>query len=223
MNIAVLISGQGTNLQALIDYLPDAKYQIAVVISNRTDAKGLDKAQDADIATEVVDDQAFDDRQAFDQALLDTLTSHEVEAVVMAGFMRIVSEVLVHAYSGKMLNIHPSLLPKYPGLNTHERALEAGDSEHGLSVHFVTEQLDGGPVILQATTPINDDDTPQALKQRVQSLEHEAYPLVVNLMARGDVHFKNDQAWFRDNPLETPIMLNKLQTLLAEHKHTEHS
>ena len=213
--IAVLISGRGTNLKALIDYQDDALYQIAVVVSNNPDAEGLEVAQFAGIATEVVDNQDFDQREAYDQALVETLAPYAVKAVIMAGFMRILTPTFIQAYEGRMLNIHPSLLPKYPGLHTHERALEAGDAEHGLSIHFVTEELDAGPLLLQATLDIQDDDTAETLKSRVQKMEHDAYPLAVNLLARGDFTYENHQACFRDQPLKAPIMLNKLQALMS--------
>ncbi|MDR9499536.1 MAG: phosphoribosylglycinamide formyltransferase [Hydrogenovibrio sp.] len=215
--IAVLISGRGTNLKALIDYQDHSLYQIAVVVSNNPDAEGLEVAQFAGIATEVLDSKGFDDREAYDQALVKTLAPYSVKAVIMAGFMRILTKAFIAEFEGRMLNIHPSLLPKYPGLHTHERALEAGDAEHGLSIHFVTEELDAGPLLLQATLDIEDDDTADTLKSRVQKMEHEAYPLAVNLLARGDFAYQNHQACFRGQPLKGPIMLNKLQALMQQH------
>ncbi|KUJ72171.1 phosphoribosylglycinamide formyltransferase [Thiomicrospira sp. WB1] len=216
--IAVLISGRGTNLKALMDYQDNALYEIAVVVSNNPNAEGLEIAQYEGISTEVVDNKDYDEREQYDQALIDTLAPYSVSAVIMAGFMRILTKSFIDAYEGRMLNIHPSLLPKYPGLHTHERALEAGDSEHGLSIHFVTEELDGGPLVLQASLPVTDEDTADTLKERVQKMEHEAYPLAVNLLARGDFSYQNHQACFRDQPLKGPIMLNKLQSLMQQHQ-----
>ncbi|HAT2909110.1 TPA: phosphoribosylglycinamide formyltransferase, partial [Serratia marcescens] len=150
--IVVLVSGQGSNLQALIDACQQDRIaaEIVAVFSNKAQAYGLQRAEAADIATQALDAKAYADRTAFDAALADAIDQYQPDLVVLAGYMRILSPQFVQRYAGRMLNIHPSLLPKYPGLHTHRQAIDNGDSEHGTSVHFVTEQLDGGPVILQA-------------------------------------------------------------------------
>lgn len=176
--VVVLISGSGSNLQALIDNIAsgDNPAQISAVISNRADAYGLQRAQSAGIATQVLDHKQFDGREAFDAALAAAIDAHQPQLVVLAGFMRILSAGFVRHYQGRLLNIHPSLLPKYKGLHTHQRALDAGDREHGCSVHFVTEELDGGPLVVQAVVPIAADDTADTLAQRVHGAEHQIYP-----------------------------------------------
>jgi phosphoribosylglycinamide formyltransferase-1 len=179
--ICVLISGSGSNLQALIDAIAEGKLdaRIGLVISNNADAYGLTRARDAGIDTKVIDHRDYADRESFDNALQREIDASHCDLVVLAGFMRILSSFFVQHYLGRMLNIHPSLLPKYKGLNTHQRALEAGDTEHGVSVHFVTPDLDGGPVIIQSRVPIFKGDTADVLAQRVQYQEHQIYPLVV--------------------------------------------
>jgi phosphoribosylglycinamide formyltransferase-1 len=177
----VLISGGGTNLQAIIDACKLADYPGSVVgvISNKTDAYGLTRAKDANIETVALSHKDFEDRESYDQALISKIDLFTPDIIVLAGFMRILTPAFVQHYQGKLINIHPSLLPKYQGLNTHQRAIDAGDAEHGVSVHFVTEELDGGPVILQAKVPIFDGDTSDDLAERVHEQEHRIYPLVV--------------------------------------------
>jgi phosphoribosylglycinamide formyltransferase-1 len=191
-NVVVLLSGTGSNLQALIDSIgavaPDAEAhpaRIGAVISNRADALGLQRAREAGIATQVLEHTGFEGREAFDNALMALIDSFEADLVVLAGFMRILSPAFVRHYQGRLLNIHPSLLPKHKGLHTHQRALDAGDAEHGCSVHFVTEELDGGPLVVQAIVPVAADDTPQTLAQRVHAQEHQIYPLAVRWFAEG--------------------------------------
>jgi phosphoribosylglycinamide formyltransferase-1 len=186
-NVVVLISGSGSNLQALIDSTSVSEHpaRIAAVIANRADAYGLQRAQAAGIATQVLDHKQFDGREAFDVALAEAIDTYNAQLVVLAGFMRILTPGLVHHYAGRLLNIHPSLLPKYKGLHTHQRALEAGDSEHGCSVHFVSEELDGGPLVVQAVVPVQPDDSPTSLAQRVHEQEHVIYPLAVRWFAEG--------------------------------------
>ncbi|MBD3611951.1 MAG: phosphoribosylglycinamide formyltransferase [Hydrogenovibrio crunogenus] len=210
MRIAVLISGKGSNLQALIDQASQSRYEIGLVLSNRPHAKGLQKAEKAGIPTAILDHSQFDSREAFDTAMIQIIDSHKIEAVILAGFMRILTPIFTDHFLGRMLNIHPSLLPKYPGLNTHQRALEAHDKEHGLSIHFVTSELDGGPVILQAKVPVTQGDTVDSLQKKVQVQEHIAYPLVTNWLASGDLIFKNNQAWYKNTHLTTPIQLTEL-------------
>ncbi|WNF48404.1 phosphoribosylglycinamide formyltransferase [Pseudomonas sp. SG20056] len=186
-NVVVLISGSGSNLQALIDSIAHDgnPARIAAVISNRADAYGLERAKQAGIATAVLDHKQFDGREAFDAALVGAIDAFNPQLVVLAGFMRILTPGFVRHYAGRLLNIHPSLLPKYKGLHTHQRALDAGDSEHGCSVHFVSEELDGGPLVVQAVVPVQSDDSPTSLAQRVHEQEHVIYPLAVRWFAEG--------------------------------------
>ena len=186
-DVVVLLSGTGSNLQALIDScaVKDSPARIRAVISNRADAYGLQRAKDAGIDTRVLDHTAFEGREAFDAALIDVIDTFNPQLVVLAGFMRILSAGFVRHYQGRLLNIHPSLLPKYKGLHTHQRALQAGDSEHGCSVHFVTEELDGGPLVVQAIIAVESDDSPHSLAQRVHAQEHRIYPLAVRWFAEG--------------------------------------
>ncbi|BAN50185.1 phosphoribosylglycinamide formyltransferase [Metapseudomonas resinovorans] len=186
-DVVVLISGSGSNLQALIDSTTggDHPARIRAVISNRADAYGLERAKIAGIETRVLDHKAFADREAFDAALVQAIDAYAPQLVVLAGFMRILTPGFVRHYQGRLLNIHPSLLPKYKGLHTHQRALEAGDAEHGCSVHFVTEELDGGPLVVQALIPVESNDTPESLAQRVHVQEHRIYPLAMRWFAEG--------------------------------------
>lgn len=201
--IVVLISGSGSNLQAIIDacQLGRLKAEIVAVLSNKAEAYGLQRAQQAGIATASLTNADYADRDAFDQALLQQIDSYQPDLVVLAGYMRILSAPFVTHYRGRLLNIHPSLLPKYPGLHTHRRAIENGDSHHGASVHFVTEQLDGGPVILQASIPVLPNDTEQDLATRLLSQEHLIYPQVIQWWVEGRLALKDDQAWFDGKPL----------------------
>ncbi|RLQ21683.1 phosphoribosylglycinamide formyltransferase [Seongchinamella sediminis] len=177
--IAILISGRGSNLQAFIDACEsgDLDASIALVLSNNPDAAGLARAAAAGIPTACVNHREFPSREAFDAALVAKLQPVEPDLVILAGFMRILTPVFITPFTGKLLNIHPSLLPKYPGLDTHRRALAAGDSEAGVTVHFVTPELDGGPPVIQARVPINPGDTPEALAARVIVQEHVIYPI----------------------------------------------
>ncbi len=187
-NVVVLISGSGSNLQALIDSLAgaDTPAVIRAVISNRADAYGLERARKAHIETRFLDHKAYADRESFDAALIQAIDGFDADLVLLAGFMRILSADFVRHYQGRLLNIHPSLLPKYKGLHTHQRALEAGDAEHGCSVHFVTEELDGGPLVVQAAIPVESDDTPETLAQRVHVQEHVIYPLAMRWFAEAE-------------------------------------
>ena len=202
-DVVVLLSGTGSNLQALIDSTRtgDSPVRIRAVISNRADAYGLQRARDAGIDTAVLDHKAFDGREAFDTALVELIDGYQPQLVVLAGFMRILSAGFVRHYQGRLLNIHPSLLPKYKGLHTHQRALEAGDAEHGCSVHFVTEELDGGPLVVQAVIPVELDDTPERLAQRVHSQEHLIYPLAVRWFAEGRLRLGEHGALLDGQPL----------------------
>ncbi|KGA24790.1 phosphoribosylglycinamide formyltransferase [Pectobacterium brasiliense] len=196
-NIVVLISGHGSNLQALIDACKNGrlKGKIVAVFSNNAEAYGLERAQDADIPTCVLNPEDFADRAAFDAALANEIEQYEPALVVLAGYMRILSPEFVAQFASKMLNIHPSLLPKYPGLHTHRKALENGDREHGTSVHFVTDELDGGPLILQAKVPVFSDDTEESLSERVKTHEHTIYPMVINWFLNGRLVMRDNEAW----------------------------
>ncbi|MDU9409940.1 phosphoribosylglycinamide formyltransferase [Pseudomonas sp. NY15364] len=202
-NVVVLISGSGSNLQALIDSVghDGNPARIAAVICNRADAYGLERAKQAGIATGLLDHKQFDGRDAFDAALIQTIDAHQPDLVVLAGFMRILTPGFVQHYAGRLLNIHPSLLPKHKGLHTHQRALEAGDSEHGCSVHFVTEELDGGPLVVQAVLPIKADDTAESLARRVHQQEHQIYPLAVRWFAEGRLRLGAQGAMLDGQPL----------------------
>lgn len=193
--LLVLISGNGSNLQAIIDAIATRQLDatITAVISNKADAYGLQRAQAAGIDTVVVEHKAYANRTEFDTALLKTMQSFAADYVVLAGFMRILGTELVAAYNGRMLNIHPSLLPKYPGLNTHQRALDAGDAEHGCSIHFVSADLDGGPVIAQARVPIAAGDTAESLAAKVHTEEHRLYPAVLQQLAQGRLRYHDGQ------------------------------
>jgi phosphoribosylglycinamide formyltransferase-1 len=184
-HIVILISGRGSNMQALLETkLP---CQIAAVISNRADAQGLDIAKAHGIATAVVSHKDYADRAAFDAALAKTIDSYAADIVVLAGFMRILTDGFVERYRGKLINIHPSLLPAYPGIDTHERALQDGIKIHGCTVHFVTPTLDHGPIIIQAAVPVLRDDTPQSLSARVLCEEHRIYPQAVRWLCLNQV------------------------------------
>lgn len=214
IRIAVLISGSGSNLQAIIDHqlLHPNLYEIVTVISNRPNVLGLERAEHAGIQNQVVDHKAFPDREAFDTHLQTIIDSANVDLVVLAGFMRILTEGFTHHFLGKMLNIHPSLLPKYTGLNTHQRAMDAGDTEHGLSIHFVTPELDAGPAVLQAKVCIEPDDTVENLQNKVHQQEHLAYPLAVQWFAEKRLTFKEGQAYFDQQSLHTPLQLTDFLT-----------
>jgi phosphoribosylglycinamide formyltransferase-1 len=193
LKVGVLISGRGSNLQALIDAckLPGFPAAIALVISNMADAAGLARAEKAGIPSEVIEHGRFATREAFDAALDAALRAKGVELVCLAGFMRVLSEGFIAAWADKIVNIHPSLLPSLRGLRTHERAIEAGERVHGCTVHFVTPELDAGPVILQAKVPVLPNDDAATLAARVLEAEHRCYPLALRLIAEGRVHVEN--------------------------------
>lgn len=201
-NVVVLISGSGSNLQALLDSQDEKNAaRIRAVVSNREEAFGLQRAQAAGIATHLVRHKDFADREAFDAALMAIIDQHQPDLVVLAGFMRILTPGFVRHYQGRLLNIHPSLLPKYKGLDTHRRALEAGDTEHGCSVHFVTEELDGGPVAIQAHLSVQPGETLESLTSRVHAAEHIIYPLAVRWFAEGRLRLAEQGAMLDGNPL----------------------
>ena len=195
--LVVLISGSGTNLQAIIDKVNAGAVnaEISAVISNEESAKGLQRAAQSKIATAVVDHKQFDSKEAFDRALIELIDRYQPDTVLLAGFMRILTPIFVAHYAGNVLNIHPSLLPKFQGLHTHQRALDAGETHHGCSIHFVTEAVDGGPVIAQAAVKVDKTDTAESLAQKVLQKEHILYPLVVSWRADHRVKLSNDGVW----------------------------
>lgn len=182
--LVILISGRGSNMQSIIRAIEAGELQadIAAVISNRSDAAGLQTANAAGIATQVIDHRDFDSREAFDKQLAGEIDGYQPDYVILAGFMRILTVAFVEHFAGRLINIHPSLLPKFKGLHTHQRAIEAGEREHGASVHFVTAELDDGPVILQAKVPVLKGDTSETLAARVLIEEHKLYPDALKLL-----------------------------------------
>ncbi|AJA44325.1 phosphoribosylglycinamide formyltransferase [Frischella perrara] len=195
--IIVLVSGNGSNLQAIINACQNnlINGKIVAVISNKPDVYSLMRAKQANIPSHVINHKEFATREAFDHQLQLQIEQYQPDLIVLAGYMRILTPHFVQHYSGKMLNIHPSLLPKYPGLNTHRRAMEAGDKEHGTTVHFVTDELDGGPIILQAKVPIFDNDEEQDIVERVLAQEHQIYPLVIKWFCDDRLTMINGRAY----------------------------
>lgn len=210
--IVVLISGSGTNLQALIEAIDRDKIRgkIVAVISNRPDAAGLKRADKAKIPTITLDHRQFSSRALFDHQLLEQIQNCQPDLVVLAGFMRILSPDLVEQFLGRMLNIHPSLLPKYRGLQTHKRVLESGDAIHGASVHFVTPDLDGGPIVLQATLTLHADHTAGKLAQEILPLEHIIYPQAVSWFCDGRLQCFGHQIVFDKEKLLQPLQLENI-------------
>jgi phosphoribosylglycinamide formyltransferase-1 len=197
LRVAVLISGRGSNLQALLDRFAgkaDSPVEIVRVISNRADAQGLERAKAAGIATKVIEHKSFPDRAAFDAALDDELRSVGAQLVALAGFMRLLTEKFIDDWRDRLVNIHPALLPSFRGLDTHRRVLKRGVKLHGCTVHFVRHEMDTGPIIAQAALPVLADDTPETLAARVLELEHRLYPLALSLIAEGKVAVDGDRA-----------------------------
>ena len=202
-SFAVLISGNGSNLQAMIDAIEGNQIygKICCVLSNKEDANGLQRAQEVKIPTEVVSNKDFETREDFDTEMVRVLSIYNPDLVVLAGFMRILSPVFINAFPGKILNIHPSLLPKYPGLNTHERVLESSDNIHGITVHFVDESLDGGPICAQSSLEITTRSVKQ-LEQQIHKLEHELYPKVVSWFGEGLLRLTEGKVYFENKELK---------------------
>ncbi|HWJ73002.1 MAG TPA: phosphoribosylglycinamide formyltransferase [Kaistia sp.] len=209
--VAVLISGRGSNMRSLIEAAEDADFpaEIALVLSNRPDAGGLAVAREAGIATAVVDHKAYPkDRPGFDAAVDKVLREAEIELVCLAGFMRLLTPGFVEGWRDRMINIHPSLLPLFPGLHTHERAIEAGMRLAGCTVHYVRPEMDSGPIIAQASVPIAFDDTPETLARRVLTVEHEIYPLALALVASGLARVEDERLIVDPSlPVDTTDML----------------
>jgi len=208
--IVILISGRGSNLQAIIDAAAAGALAVDIraVVSNRADARGLENARRAGIATRTLSHREFADRESFDRALMTLIDAFEPALVVLAGFMRILSADFVNHYRGRLINIHPSLLPRFRGLDTHERALAAGVAEHGASVHFVTDELDGGPVIAQSPVAVLPGDDADTLAQRVLAQEHRLYPAVIGWFAEGRLALRDGRAHLDGEPLERPVGLS---------------
>jgi len=205
---AILVSGSGTNLQAFIDAVEAGSLELdlCVVFSNKPNAFGLERAEKAGIPTACIQHGDFPDRESFDRAVIAELDRWDPELLILAGFMRILSPAFVSHYEGKILNIHPALLPKYPGLNTHQRVLDASDEWHGSTVHFVTEELDGGPRILQGRLPVDPEESADELQHRVQAIEHQIYPEAAGLVGSGRVVFKDGQAWIDGELANEPVV-----------------
>lgn len=206
LRVCVLISGRGSNLKSLIDH--QGRYTIVGVASNNPQAAGLAFAESSGIATAVVPHRDYSERAAFDADLAECIEAWQPGLVVLAGFMRILGDAFVRRFTGRMINIHPSLLPKYPGLHTHQRALDADDRWHGASTHFVTAELDGGPVIAQVRIPIREGDDADSLAARLLVQEHRLMVDTVDRIARGEVQYRHDQVYFRGESLENPIALD---------------
>lgn len=193
--VVILISGRGSNLQAILDETRAGRLPIDIraVISNNPEAEGLQRARAAGVPTEIIDHRAYSERTQFDAALLQSIDRHAPRLVILAGFMRILGAAFIRHYAGRLFNIHPSLLPDFKGLNTHARALATGTALHGASVHFVTNDLDGGPVIVQATVPVRADDTADSLAARVLHAEHRILPLAIQWFVEGRLTIRNGQ------------------------------
>ncbi len=205
---AILISGSGTNLQAFIDAVEagDLDLELCVVFSNNPDAFGLERAENAGIPTACIRHSDYPDRESFDRAVIAELDRYKPDLLILAGFMRILSPAFVSHYEGKVLNIHPALLPKYPGLNTHRRVLDAGDEWHGSTVHFVTAELDAGPRILQGRLRVVPGETAEDLQHRVQAIEHRIYPEAAGLVGSGRIGFRTGEAVIDGKVADEPIV-----------------
>ena len=211
LKVAVLISGRGTNLQALIDAFPkgaDSPVQIVLVLSNRPDAQGLERAAKAGLKTEIVDHKSFTSREDFDVAMDREIRAAGAAFIILAGFMRLLSEGFINAWKDRMINIHPALLPSFRGLDTHRRALDAGVKLHGCTAHFVRHETDTGPIIAQAAVPVLPGDDEAALAARVLGAEHQLYPLVLRLIAEGKVRVEGERAIIADAPAADGILFN---------------
>ncbi len=208
--VVILISGTGSNMQRLAELAQsgDLPIDIKAVISDRASAQGLATATQLGINTAILNPKQFTDRAQFDIALAELVAGYAPQLVVLAGFMRILSDGFIAYFADRMINIHPSLLPKHRGLHTHQRAIEAGDTEHGASVHFVTQELDAGAVIIQARVPVLPSDSPDTLAQRVLEQEHHIFPEAVRLIATGRIASRNGAVWLDNQELREPIQVS---------------
>ena len=209
LRLVVLISGRGSNLQAILDQAISGELPAAVVavISNQPGVYGLERARQVGVPALELDHRHFADRPSFEVALMNLIDSYQSDLVILAGFMRILTPGFTDYYQGRLLNIHPSLLPKFRGLHTHERAIAAGETEHGATLHFVTAELDGGPLIVQARVPVWPDDDPGALAARVLAQEHRLYPQAIRWLAEGRLKLNGEQVWFNGELLREPLRL----------------
>ena len=207
LSAAVLISGGGSNLQAIIDATARGKLplDLRVVLSNKPTAAGLDRARETGISVECIAHQEFAERSLYDAALVETLEKYQPDLVILAGFMRILTTTFVDHFAGRIMNIHPSLLPKYPGLDTHQRAIDAGDKWHGCTVHFVTTELDSGAAIIQGRIPVLPEDTADELAARVLQVEHKIYPQAAAMFAAGRLEYRDGCAWLDGERLLEPV------------------
>jgi len=207
LKIVVLISGTGSNLQAIIDSIATGELPVDIkaVISNRPNVKGLQRAQTANIPAISLDHTSFKSREAFDQQLIQTINQFQPDLVILAGFMRILTDHFVAQFDGRLINIHPSLLPDFKGLNTHQRALDAKKKQHGVTIHYVNNKLDGGPLILQAIINISDNDTAASLQQRIHQQEHVIYPMVIKWIAIQRLKIINQHVYLDQQLLKGPV------------------
>ena len=212
LRIAVLVSGSGSNLQSLIDREPDFKYRIALVVSDNPDAHALIRAQKAGIPTLVINRKEYEDRRSFEIDLSRGINRVKPDLVVLAGFMRVLSKYFVQDFEHRMINIHPSLLPKHKGLHTHARALEAGEKRHGATVHYVTDELDGGPLIAYGDVSVVPDDTPESLARRVLAVEHDMLPQVIGAIALERINFPPEKIML-DHGVDAPFQLSIMFSL----------
>ncbi|MGI9275959.1 MAG: phosphoribosylglycinamide formyltransferase [Endozoicomonas sp.] len=199
--VVVLLSGNGSTLQAILDQQPGFHYEVVGVFSNRPGVEGLNRADRAGIPTRCIDHQQFPDRASFDQAMMLEIEQLQPDLLVLAGYMRILTTTFVERFQGKMINTHPSLLPKHKGMNTHRAALESGDSHHGATVHFVTEELDSGGAILQASLTIHPDDSAESLEQRVKTMEQVIYPVAIDWCVTGRITIEDSGVYLDNQPL----------------------
>ncbi len=211
IRLVVLISGRGSNLQAILDQAVSGELpvEVAAVVSNRPGVHGLERARQAGVPALELDHKNFADRPEFEAALIETIDHRHPDLVVLAGFMRVLTAGFTEHYRGRLLNIHPSLLPKFRGLHTHERAIAAGETEHGASIHFVTAELDGGPVIVQARVPVLPGDDSDALAARVLEQEHRLFPLAIRWFAEQRLRLEGEQVWFDGQPLVEQLRLEQ--------------
>jgi len=209
LRVAVLISGSGTNLQAIIDAVAAEKMPVnlVAVLSDKPDAYGLQRAAAAGIPTVAMNYKAFPDRDAYEAKLASELEKLRPDLVVLAGYMRILPAAIVNTYAGRMLNVHPSLLPAYPGLNTYARALAAGEERHGATVHFVIPELDAGPAVIQYRVPVKPGDTEASLRSRVQTGEYRIYPQALRWIAEGRLKLERNQVMLDNQPLISPVII----------------
>jgi phosphoribosylglycinamide formyltransferase-1 len=221
-SLVVLISGSGSNLQAIIDAVEnnDIDAEIKVVISNTATAFGLQRASKANIKTCIVNHKEFPDRESFDRAMMQIIDPLQPDLVILAGFMRILSDVFIDHYQHRLINIHPSLLPKYKGLNTHQQAIDNNDTTHGASVHYVSHELDSGPIVIQAEVPVLDTDTAESLASRVLKVEHVIYPVAIRMHTEGRLSYESEQLNLDGQPLTKPLIWKNGQ--LPENTTTRH-